>query len=174
MHTDNKSYLIDLSQITLKYDFFCHLLHPTLLYAVERECNIKAWGKQKRETSLVFKPMQSLMGLCRKKLNFFRFTHLFQSDVTKEGLWQYHTAGIHLGFLGKLSGKFCFRNCKKCSLTQGQCKEEITLRRMHYSHHVPLQHKGVFHNYNEFLHSIFSQMLENWSSGNPGTFYWSK
>lgn len=52
----------------------------------------------RKEISLVFKPMHCLMGLCLKKLNSFRFTHLFQSDVTKEGLWQYHAVGIQFFF----------------------------------------------------------------------------
>lgn len=51
MHTDNKSYLFDVCQITQKYYFLCHLLHPTLLYAVGREHSIKAWGKPKRDLS---------------------------------------------------------------------------------------------------------------------------
>lgn len=170
MCTDNKSYLIEFSQITLKYDFVCPLLYPTLVSAVGRECNIKAWGKKKRKTSLVFKPMQSLMGAYWKKLKIFSFSHCFNLMLLKKA-----SGSIILlesiFFLGKVSDKFCFCNCKKCSLTQGQCKEEIILTRVHYSHHVPHQHRGVYHNYNEFLHSPCLSMPENWSHSCHTTSY---
>lgn len=47
MHTDNKSYLIELSQITLKYDFVCPLLYPAFVSAAGKEYNIKARAKEK-------------------------------------------------------------------------------------------------------------------------------
>lgn len=131
MHIDNRSYLIEFSQITLKYDFLLSFVTPHSVVCCGK-------GVQRQDLGQADERDLWSSSLCRiwwvyteKKINFIRFPHLFQFDVTKEGLWQYHTAWIRLGFLGKLSDKFCFHNCKKCSLTQGQDKDEITLRKMH-------------------------------------------